>query len=304
MSVCPGLSRPGMRSNEELKVEELQVNKVNPGILLVEKVTIQGGVFYEKEEEASYFDDDSEVREWKTIARVPSVKEYKKAQSLRSKFYQESRSQCVKTPIGLVCKESDKQELLDTINQIKQWQEEFNREAETCSIHSYYAFFRIEEDNHGTAKILLSTVSEVAAEVESLIRRDDLKTLKLSPRRFLKGMSPDTIMELPIQEKDAILARVRAELIRKSISNIKGFDSLLADEAGQKTKEIFDQAAGIARKLCLDVLKRKESLEKVLEEVDTSGITKNRLSFVLESCKSNEETIESELPRISRKIEI
>ena len=286
-------------------MNELNVQELRPGILVTEFVSLKGGIHYDREDEESYFDDKTHVREWRTVSRIDDPVERAIALRLRSKMYSLVRKQCVRTPVGLICDEANKPKLLKALQQVKKERDEFNDRAKTCRLVTSYAYFDVKADNHQTIAAIMEQIAGVAEEVNKAITQDDEKTLKQSSRKWLKGMKPDAILLLPQDERDALVARVRAELIRKAIRDIKGVERLLPDDAVAKTETLVKQSRVIARTLCNKVEKHNQALDNVLNEVDTTGIRKNRAAFIMAAARAEKRSLteDEKLPLVdSRKI--
>jgi hypothetical protein len=274
--------------------EELNVDEMASGTLVTELVSLKGGIHYDRKYEDSYFDDNAEIRQWKTVSRIDNPQERLDAQRLRGKIYQLVRSCCVKTPVGLICDDSRKSELIKALQEVKKERDQFNKQAKTCRVTTHHACFEVKSDNHETISAIMEQIAEVASNVNCAITQDDEKTLQQTPRKWLKGMKPSAILLLPEAERNAIIARARAELIRKAIREIKGVERLLPEDAGKRTKALVNESRLIARKICNKVERHNASLDEVLEEVDLTGIRRNRAAFVLAAAKADKRALEDE----------
>jgi uncharacterized protein (DUF1778 family) len=272
----------------------IPVNQMTPGTLVTEMVSIRGGIYYDREYEQSYFDNKAQIRKWKTTSRVENVVERAQASRTRTKIYNLVRQHCVKTPVGLICPDKNKNKLSQSLEEVARERDSFNSAAKTCRIVTHYACFEVKEDNFRTLAAILDQIAEVASRVNKAITANDKETLQASPRRWLKGMKPSSILLLDDSQRDAIVARARAELIRGAIRDIKGVEALLPDNTAQKAQAIVTQSRKIARKLCNRVEKHNNALEQVLEEVDLSGIRKNRTAFVLAAVKAGKKALKEE----------
>ncbi len=275
-----------------------------PGTLVTETVSIRGGVHYDREYEQSYFDDKAQIREWKTVSRVENVKERAVAQNLRTKIYTMIRQHCVKTPVGLICPDEKKDALNQALLDVDVERDKFNDLATTCRVVTHHACFPVKADNYRTLAAIMDQIADVATRVNQAVTTDDLETLRQAPRRWLKGMKPDAILLLEDKQKNAIVARVRAELIRSAIRDIKGVEALLPEDATDKALAIVNQSRKIARRLCNRVEKRNEALTEVLEAVDLAGIKKNRAAFVLAATKASKKALkkEDEIPLVQPRV--
>lgn len=264
---------------------DLQVDTIKPGILVTEHVSLTGGIHYQREYLDSKTEDQTLIREWHTVATTDNVGERKGAQRVASKVYTLLRRVCVQTPVGLICPLDKSKDLEETLTEVRETIDEFNKVAMTCKILAYHACFEVSSTNRMTLQAILDKVGQVASSVDAAITMQDTRALEKIPKRFLNGISPHAALALPQEKKDALLARVRAELIREAIAEAKGFDSLLPDTAGHEVREVIREARGIARKICNRVERRGEILDEVINEVDLTGIRRTRAAFVLAAAR-------------------
>ena len=129
----------------------------------------------------------------------------------------------------------------------------------------------------------------MARKVEEAIQQSDEEVLRLCPKRYLQGMTPAGVLALPKAEREAVVARARAELIRAAIAEGKGLDELLPEHASDQVRLAVKASRKIARDLCRRVEKRQESIQTVLSEVDLSGIQKTRAAFVQAAMRASRE---------------
>jgi hypothetical protein len=275
-------------------MNDFEINEMKPGILVVQNIRISGGIHYEREEEESYFEEQSHIKKWRTTSHIYNVAERNRAQQTKTEMYTLIKNQCIKTPVGFICREDNKDKLNEAFLKAKQKEKDFNSSAETCKIISHCACFEIKEDNYQTISAISDQIAEVAEKVSKSITQDDLTTLKSSARRWLKGMKPDSILLLPDEEKEAVVARVRAELIRKAIVDIKGVENLLPVAAGKRAQELVQKSRSIAKDLCNRVERKHHSLDQVLEEVNLAGIKRNRTSFMMAAIQAQEKSLSQE----------
>jgi hypothetical protein len=259
---------------------ELQISNIKPGILVTEHISLTGGIHYCREFIDSRREDQTLVREWHTIAHTDNVDERKEAQKIASRVYASLRRVCAQTPVGLICPASSGQELAETLTEMRGLIDVFNSTAKTCRILAYHACFEVASTNHTALQAVLDRVAEIATNVDGAITMEDSKAIERVPKRFLRGVTPTAYAALSQEQKDALLARVRAELIRSAIAEARGLDTLLPDEAGTELRQVIQEARRAARKICNRVERRGDSLDEVISEVDLTGIRKTRAAFV------------------------
>ncbi len=275
---------------------EFEIQKIKPGILVTEWLHRQGGVHYKREELQNYLEAEKRVREWKTFSIIDNEAEYKERTRVISAAYAKLRRICVTTSVGLICPRSKEKELRELVTEIRGEIAAFNNVAKTCEISGRWGFFEIDENNQAAIAAIADHVAEIADAVDKAITQTDLEALRKAPVKFLRNMSPEAIIDLPAAEQNAILARVRAELIRTAIADAKHFDSIITDDVASEVKVMVKKARKIARDLCKRVEKKNEALENVLSEVDISGIRKLRASFVMAAFKADQKAAAADKP--------
>jgi len=275
---------------------QFEIQKIKPGILVTEWLHRQGGIHYKREVLENYLEDKKRIREWKTFSIIDNEDEYKERTNVISVAYAKLRRLCVTTSVGLICPRSREKELKEIITEIRTDIDAFNNKASTCEIAARWGFFEIDENNQAAIAAIADHIAEIANSVDKALTQSDLEALRRAPVRFLKSMTPEAIVELPDTEKNAILARVRAELIRVAIADARHFDSIVTDEVASEVKTVVKQARKIARDLCKKVEKKNQAIDTVLSEVDISGIRKLRASFVMAAYKADQKAAAQNKP--------
>jgi DNA-binding protein H-NS len=275
---------------------QFEIQKIKPGILVTEWLHRQGGIHYKREVLENYLEDKKRIREWKTFSIIDNEDEYKERTNVISVAYAKLRRLCVTTSVGLICPRSREKELKEIITEIRTDIDAFNNKASTCEIAARWGFFEIDENNQAAIAAIADHIAEIADSVDKALTQSDLEALRRAPVRFLKSMTPEAIVELPDTEKNAILARVRAELIRVAIADARHFDSIVTDEVASEVKTVVKQARKIARDLCKKVEKKNQAIDTVLSEVDISGIRKLRASFVMAAYKADQKAAAQNKP--------
>lgn len=270
-------------------MSEIEIKSIRPGILVAEKVTISGGIHYDKELEESYFEDERQIRKWRTTAIVDDVSERQKAQMVRSQIYSLTRKVCASTPIGLICSEERSGELAEALREARRKRNEFNSEAKTCYMRTHHALFEVNPDNKQAVEAIVDHVADIANRVDEAITSSEEEVIQKAPRSALNGLDWKVVLQLPEEEKDVLVARARASFIRKAIADAKGIETLLPEEASKELKSVVRKSKAIATKICKKMERKRASLQTVLNEVDLSGIRKTRTAFIAAAIRARRE---------------
>jgi uncharacterized protein YoxC len=266
------------------------IEKMKPGILIGEECKLYGGIRYTRKELDLITEALSLTRTYETEVIIENVEERKEGDKVRSWARQHLRKICAQTLVGLVCPQENDHKLETTIKEIQEAVDSFNHNSRTCNIRARYVQFRIEEDNKEMISVLTEQVASIISRVLETLDKDDQRLLFSTNKKYLHGFSVRDILNLEDKsQKDAIIARAKAEKIREALKEIKHFDKLMPKNASDSIQEFVTSSRKIARDLCNRVEKQHKDIEKVLSEVNTSGIKKVRAYFVSALVNNEEE---------------
>jgi hypothetical protein len=268
--------------------DKVIIESIKPGILVAGKIYLKGGIRYKREYSPSQLDNNTLVREWNTVAIVEDIKEREEADRVRSSIYSKLRRVCVHTHIGMICPLEKKEELEKTLEEANFARTEFNNKANTCSLEVYYALFELKSDNAEVLSAIASQVQEGLEKVNSAIKMEDLRAINLAPKRFLEGLSPNEIISLPEKQRDVVIARIRAELIRAAAKSMKDIDLLIPEN--KEIKQAISSAKNIAKRIYTLVEKRNYKLQEVLDGVNLVGINRSQILFIQTAQQAKEKS--------------
>jgi len=269
--------------------EEIKIDTIPPGFLVISKIEMRGGIHYERDDVDEYFEDDiRKIKEWNTKSIIDDVDERAEAIKTISTMRRTIGAICANTKVGMLCPAEKKTQLYEAVTEIKELAKEFNSTASTVEISPWFGIAKVKEDNQTVIEAIAGQVAEVCTRVDEALTISDLAALRKAPRRFLKGIKPEKVLELTEAKRDAFLARARAELIRSAISDAKGIHEVLPEIASKEIRETVKQSRKIARALCNRVERKQEDLQEVLNEVDISGIRRTRTAFVKAAAKASD----------------
>jgi hypothetical protein len=275
------------------------IESVKPGFIVTEHIRRQGGISYERIFLGEDTQDKSYSREWQTKSIIPNKEEYDERVRVISRAYSALRKVCANTPIGLICTKENLNILLQTLDKINGEISLFNQESETCSIFAQFGMFQVEENNKAAVAGIASQIAEMAEQVEKAITDDNLAVLKRARKSILKPHTPETVLKLPAAEKETILGRVRADLIKSAIQAGKNLETVVPESVADEIKEVIRISRRTAKELSKRLSGQELAVQNILNEVDLSGIRRTRFSFVLAAEKANKEMAKEIRDKIS-----
>jgi len=259
----------------------MEITNLNASYAVALHVSLIGGISYKRDyKESTVRNDGAEIRKWETESVVLDKEERNEATKLKSRIYNLVDKATVKTLLGPVCQKEKREALEKALEEVDKVQEDFNNEARTCHLDVHYAIFSISPGDPMMVKVVADQVISATQDIEEALTLQDRLALNRVPKRFLGNHSPGEIMLLPETERDALLVRVRAELIRNALKNLKGVETLFPGDASQEILNAVKEARIAARRIIQKVDKKKESLEEILKETSLSGVKRTRAFFI------------------------
>lgn len=112
---------------------------IRPGVLVTLRSSVQGGVYYDREEmavdqDAGGAESGGSTRVWKTTQRVPDPEEYARAKRVRGRAVSAIWNRSVKTVYGLICTDDDKPALDEAIKKAMDEVQAFNAGAKHTKV--------------------------------------------------------------------------------------------------------------------------------------------------------------------------
>jgi len=224
----------------------MTIRTLRPGILVVLKTGVEGGVSYEKEvlQSETLMADGAKEAEWKTKKRVDDAEEHDRAEKRRAEVRSLIEGACAKSDFGLLCPSEREQELGLRIAKAQILVDEFNKSARASQVVFRILRGRVEQDDALATKAL-------AGEVAGLMRR----------------------MEEGI-------AKLDVKAIRRAASEARSVSQMLSNEAQATVVAAIVQARDAAREIASRVEKAGELAATVLQDVRTEQIKSVRLSML------------------------
>jgi hypothetical protein len=212
-----------------------EIRTLRPGLLVALTTSITGGTYYRTTEiEADHTDETGARRaRWETERIVTNAEEHAEAVKVRTKVRGTILKVCTATSaFGLLCPESNIEELRQAIRDAREIADEFNLNAEVTRIRVGVLFGRIAQDE-------VEAQRAMNAEIRSLM-----------------------------DEMEDGLKRLDANAVQKAANEAKQLESMLTDESQARS----DVAITAARKARRQIVKLVKAGEDVGEEVTKAAI--------------------------------
>jgi hypothetical protein len=225
---------------------------IKPGLLVVLKSTVAGGVSYKRVD----LENDANRSRWETTRIVDDPQEHDRATKARSKASAEIRAVCSATAFGLLCPEDREKDLDGAIARARAIVDEHNQSATFTRIAIYALKGRIASTDEEAARA-------IGEEVRSLVDAMGVGIDKLDP-----------------------------EAIREAATKAKALTAMLDDSQVEKVSEAIKQARSAARAIVKRVEKEGEAAAVVLADIQRGAIEKARMAFLdLDDAPAREESM-------------
>lgn len=156
------------------------VTTLRPGLLVSLKTSIRGNVSYAKRilEANHTAEDGAEKERWETERRIANPQEYDRAREVRSKASSLIRSVCAHSAFGLLCPESEGEELSAAIASARALAEEFNATAELSQVSVYVITGRVAADDVEAVRAINSEVRDLMGAMAAGVEALDVKAIR------------------------------------------------------------------------------------------------------------------------------
>ena len=165
--------------------------KIEPCILVTERLTIDRAVSYERHDKnVTTYADGSEDATWETQRHFRSKEEAKLADQVYANARYKIRSKCLFTEIGYVCPETKKAELEKAIKEARVMVNDANKDFIHCKIVFRVVCTPLLPDNTDATKIVMESLDKVREDVREAVASFDFKKVRnvLSSTRELAGV--------------------------------------------------------------------------------------------------------------------
>lgn len=224
---------------------------LRPGFLVSLKTTISGNVKYSKVivEQDRETEEGALIGRWETERVISDRREHEEAVKVRAKCRNSIVAVCAQSAFGLLCPESNIEQLEDLVAKARELADEFNARARLTRIHIYIITGRIAADDAEAVRALNSEVRDLLNTIETGIRKLDVKAIREAAN---KARDLGRVLS-PSAQESVNLAIVAAREAAKKI--VKGGETaavevdLIALEAIKKSRTAFldlDGASEIA----------------------------------------------------------
>ena len=219
---------------------------IRPGLLVVVKSTVVGGVSYQRIdlETGEPPVPGADVSRWETIRTIEDQEEYHRAGKTRCDARALIRKVCSDTTFGLVCPMESEAALDDVIARARKMVDQHNATAKHTQVTIYALKGRVASDDAEAARAISQEMARLIAAMEAGIAAFD----------------PDAI--------------------RKAASDAREMSVMLGDEAKEKAEAAIDQARKAARLIVRRLAQEGVDRVDVMKEIQRGQIESARISFL------------------------
>lgn len=157
----------------------MQYSTLRPGLLVSLKTSVTGNVTYARRDLPGETGDDGVVvARWETERTIIDAAEHYEAHKVRSKCRSTITAVCSASTFGLLCPESEAEELSKAIEAAQALATDFNNRAKLTRVAVYVIAGRVAPDDVQAVKAINSEVRDLLDEMEAGLQRLDVKIVR------------------------------------------------------------------------------------------------------------------------------
>lgn len=235
----------------------ITISTMRPGLLVSLNTSVGGAnVQYSRRDvEPDHFTGDGTRKAiWETARVIQDPAEHEEAIKVRSKCRTLITRQCSPSSFGLLCPESNQDNLGNAIDEARELAARFNARASLTRIGVYVIAGRISPDDVEAVRAINSEVRDLLSTMEDGLRRLDVKA------------------------------------VREAADRARGIASMLSPEAAERAQKAIE----VARRAARQIVKAGEEVAIEVDQATLEVIRTSRLSFLdLEDAPEMEEPAEA-----------
>jgi hypothetical protein len=293
-------AHPEEEMEERFKQIEARITAMPSGLICPFSVSIRGGRHNTREvEEVSDGSEGERITRYRGVSIEDDPEELKNADSLKQFCYRLMRKVGVNSPhLGVIVPAARRVDLYRAIAQVEANVVRFNADAKTCELVFSY---RGPLDSSGVSSksaeaVVLDQMARLLQQVDSAQHDDEEAILARAPQGSLpKGLTSKDVLTMKREDRRAIVARVRADLARKAVAEVNGFEFILPEEASIGLTESVAQIKAAAKMWGVGAAESEEAYQEALKATDLSGLTRQQEHLVAAAKARREASLQDAL---------
>jgi hypothetical protein len=283
-----------MDDGQKVDLSKLEIRNLMPGILVVLTCHLRGGRYTRREDIKNPQRRGQRVtQKWTTVKVVEDEEQVKEADKIRAWIRRAVAAVCMDTAVGSICPVSRSDELAKVLGNCHSKAGTFNgkyKEEQAVEVLFRFALYNVEGANKGALAAVSEQLADILKRADEATLLDDAAILEQAPQKILgQGITVKKVMTMKPEERRAIVARVRAEITRKAISEAKGFESLLPEEAGLAVSKLVADIRKNATAWVKASKEGEEEYEAALADFNHEGVSAMQATLVQTARQADED---------------
>lgn len=193
------------------------VSTIRPGLLVSLKTSLKGNVHYDRYDlERDTVTDRGELKaRWETLRTIADPAEYDAGTKVRNAAASMVRGACARSAFGLLCPESNIDNLNRAIADANRLVDGFNRTAKLTRVDVYSIVGRIEPNDAEAVRAIKSEISDLISTISDGVKNLDVKVIRAAATkaRSVAQMLPDDAKER-VKEAITVGRKVATEIVK------------------------------------------------------------------------------------------
>jgi hypothetical protein len=182
----------------------MKSSTLRPGLLVSLKTSVRGNVSYVKKD----IDTSKTKATWETTRTIADPEEHEAATKVRSQIRSKITGVCAASAFGLLCPETDADDLEHAITEARKLADDFNETAKLSRIYVYVITGRIAPDDQEAVRAINAEIRELLEDMEAGVKNLDAKAIRDAANRA--------------REVGAMLSPVASATVKAAIEAARG----------------------------------------------------------------------------------
>jgi hypothetical protein len=298
---------------------EASIQSMPAGLICPFSVSVRGGRHNRRTVLDTREEDGSKITEYEGVSIEEDPKELRRADSVKQYCYRAMRKVGVTSPhLGVIVPASKRKDLYRAIAQVEYNVNLFNQgdggkakiekgedkgkplypAAKTCElVFSYRGPLDSSGSNSSSAEaVVLDQMARLLSLVDEAQTADEAAVLARAPKGSLpRGLTSKDVLTMEEDDRRSAVARVRAELARKAVAEVSGFEYILPEEASIPLTNAVDQIRMAANAWTAGAAEGDEAYQQALKATDLSGLTRQQEHLVKAAADRRQESLKNAL---------
>lgn len=259
-----------------------EIKGLQPGFLVIENVHRFGGISYKRNDIDHILQGSTITKKYQGEVIIANAVEFEEAKQVIGSCYSSMRKVCINSSLGLICPIDKKEDLLKTIEEIRNRVDTFNAKSQTYKVSADYIYCNLNNNTSAFASVIQDVTNSIT-QIQNVINSSDEFVLQNAPASIRKDIDARVIMNLPPDDRLVFVSRCRAYLIRDAMKKIDRIEEIIDEDSKAEMENLIKDVRRVASVISKQVSKGETNLQTVQQSGEVIRINVLQNSFLTRS---------------------